>query len=279
MGRMTLLGAGKQLSGASAEVSQFLARTSGLDGTHTAAYSTLIDGLVADGLWSLLDVLYMFATQDSVTALLNLKSGSHSASLVNAPSFAFDQGFTGGVTPVTFDQNYLRSNFIPSSDGVAYTQDSASFGLYLRNTTSTSGGGANSIIGSFKSTGFGDDQSVYYFDLGGSTGLVRINSNNGIDVPFVNEQGFFALTRTSGTASAAYKNGSSIATGSATSTGVTNAEIFILNLNGGSGSSAVSSLGNQCAAAFLGGGLNSAQAANLSSRVNTYMTSVGAGVY
>src|SRR4051812_42354 len=56
----------------------FLARTSGLNGTHTNAYNALICGMVADGTWcgSLFDAIYIFATQDSTTALLNLCAAS-----------------------------------------------------------------------------------------------------------------------------------------------------------------------------------------------------------
>src|SRR5882757_8185192 len=55
-----------------AEATSFLARTSGLDAAHTGAYCVLIDGLVTDSVYSILDGLYVFATADTTTALLNL---------------------------------------------------------------------------------------------------------------------------------------------------------------------------------------------------------------
>jgi hypothetical protein len=50
------------------QTTAFLARTSGLSGTETLAYKALINGLVADGVWSLLDALWIFATNTTLTA-------------------------------------------------------------------------------------------------------------------------------------------------------------------------------------------------------------------
>src|SRR6185295_16016176 len=85
---------------ASPEVSQWLARATGLDAAHIAADTALIDGLVADGVWSKLDALYFFATQNSATAQLNLISSSYPATANGLPTFTVDRGFTGGSTGV-----------------------------------------------------------------------------------------------------------------------------------------------------------------------------------
>ena len=55
----------------------FLARTSGLSGTETTAYTTMICGMITDGTWSLFDGLYVFATNTKTTAKLNLVSTSY----------------------------------------------------------------------------------------------------------------------------------------------------------------------------------------------------------
>ena len=81
------------LAGAAAgPAAAFLARTSGLNATHTNAYTALINGLVSDAIWAKLDVLYLFATQDQTTALLNLVSASFTAVIHGAPPFAADNG-------------------------------------------------------------------------------------------------------------------------------------------------------------------------------------------
>ena len=73
----------------------FLARTTGLDATHTNAYTALINGLVTDGIWDKLDVFHIYATQDSTTAKLNLVSSSFTATANGSPTFTADRGFTG----------------------------------------------------------------------------------------------------------------------------------------------------------------------------------------
>src|SRR5258706_5828950 len=83
------------LSGSCAESTAFFARTSGLDAAHIAAYNTFICGLVTDGLFSKFDVLHIYATQDSTTALLNLVSTSYNGTAVGSPTFTADRGFTG----------------------------------------------------------------------------------------------------------------------------------------------------------------------------------------
>jgi hypothetical protein len=79
-------------SGDAAETTAFLARTTGLDATHTNAYKALINGLVADGVFAKLDALYICAAQDLATARLNLVSSSFA--LVDtsaAPNFTADR--------------------------------------------------------------------------------------------------------------------------------------------------------------------------------------------
>jgi hypothetical protein len=78
-----------------AQAREFLARTTNFDQKHRRAYIRLINGLVKDGIWPRLDVLYIFATQDETVALLNLKSSSFAATKQNSPTFTADQGFTG----------------------------------------------------------------------------------------------------------------------------------------------------------------------------------------
>lgn len=104
----------------------FLARTSGLDATHIAAYKALINGLVADGVWPKLDALWVDATQDSATAVLNLKSASHTATLEGGISFAADVGFN------SFGDSSKRvvRNWKPITDGVNYQETDACIGFY-----------------------------------------------------------------------------------------------------------------------------------------------------
>ena len=56
----------------------YLARTvGGNEGGNGANIATLIDGLVADGVWAKLDALYILAQQNQTDALLNLVGTSY----------------------------------------------------------------------------------------------------------------------------------------------------------------------------------------------------------
>src|SRR5438105_2736087 len=77
--QVPLTGAGKGRPAAdSAAATNLLARTTGLDAAHIAAYKALLNGLTADGIFNsdgtsnFLDALYIWATQDQTTADLNL---------------------------------------------------------------------------------------------------------------------------------------------------------------------------------------------------------------
>src|SRR6266404_3514163 len=78
---------GTTVPGSCAQSTAFLARTSGLDTTHTNAYNSLICGLVTNGVFSKFDFLYIYATQNSTTALLNLISTSFNSTVHGAPTF------------------------------------------------------------------------------------------------------------------------------------------------------------------------------------------------
>ena len=72
----TLVASGNAGNAANAaQTTAFLARTSGLSGPETSAYTRMINGMVADGTWALLDALYVFATNNTTTANLDRKSG------------------------------------------------------------------------------------------------------------------------------------------------------------------------------------------------------------
>src|ERR1700676_927047 len=92
----------KAASGCAAATA-FLARTSGLSGTETTAYTTMICGMITDGVgcsaWrgsgGNLDALYIFATKDTTTAELNLCSTSFSITPRASNTFTADTGWAG----------------------------------------------------------------------------------------------------------------------------------------------------------------------------------------
>jgi hypothetical protein len=121
----------------------FLARTSGLSGTETTAYTTMICGLVTDGVitgnlsgatgcGSVLDGLYIFATNTTTTANLNLCGTSYGLTQHGSVTFNADTGYTGDGTTGYFD-----TGFNPSTAGGNFSLNSASIGSYILTNRTT----------------------------------------------------------------------------------------------------------------------------------------------
>lgn len=250
-----------------AEYDAFIARTSGLDSTHLSAYATLIDGLVADGVWPILDVLQIYATQDSTTALLNLKSSSFAATLVGTPTFTADSGFTGGANATT---TRINTGFTPSTAGGSYTQNSACIGYWL-NTNATNAGvsvsGVRTGPAAYNFHPKYTDNSVY----------PRINSTS--STTYANSgdaRGLYLMSRSGSTTINSYKNGVSLGTAdTATSAAVPDFPLIVL---GGYASTATYSAPatGQVGSAFIAGGdLDATEQLALYDRLRAYMTAVG----
>lgn len=265
-GRLSGRNALNVTSGPSAEVSQFFGRISTPDGTHTTAYTTLIDGLVSDGVWAKLDALWICAAADEATALTNLVSSSF-GSTNNGAAFSADHGFTGDGS-----SDYVDTGFNPVSAAGHYVQDSASFGYYDR---------TSAVSGVPIAMGANDGSNVAHIQLqSGGLATCVVNAGGGdVFFPSGTAQGMMIATRTDATTSKIYANGSlaTSGTGSASSTGSVNANFFLAARN--QGGTPVAFADHEFAAAFLGGALTATDAGNLSARINAYMTALGVNVY
>jgi hypothetical protein len=234
-------------------------------GRSTLLYQ-LIDGLLSDNLWTKIDRLLLHAAENTQSALIDLVTRSV-ATAVNSPTFTVDRGYTfNGST------NYLDSNFNPSTAGGAYSLDSASISSYMRTvpTGSTSGTAIGTYVGGV-SIGY-----IYNYAVGGWT-YVSINDAFGLQDNVVPTPSFVTLTRTASNLRVEYKNGVSIFSDAQASTSLPTNNYWIGALNN-AGSFSNGFVG-QIAATVIGGGLTATDAANLSSRINTYMTAIGANVY
>jgi hypothetical protein len=107
--------------------------------------NNLIVALQNAGAWSRMDCLYVLAAADSQAARLNWKTpGTLTASAVNSPAFAADQGYTGdGSTSL------LDSGFNPATAGGQFALNSAHLGLWDRLDIGTTG---NPQVGNLNAT-------------------------------------------------------------------------------------------------------------------------------
>jgi hypothetical protein len=253
----------------SAQSAAFLARATNVTNTADKTnYDTLITGLVNDGVWAKLDALYIFATVDRTTALLNLVGTSFSPLTENGTvNFSAAHGYTGDGS--TF---YLDTGWTPSSGGSIFALNSAHLGAY--NLTSDTVSGANVPIGSNDGSG---NQSVIYLQptFGHMTGYM--NGSSGVLLSAGNAQGYWIDSANSTTLGMS-QNGGAMTTIAATPGGLptTKLLIFATTTTGGAPGNF---LGDQLSAVHFGSYLTNTDIANLSNRINTYMTAYGINVY
>lgn len=119
------------------EYKLILARATSLGYTLPSAsqqikQNQLISDLKAAGVWTRLDVLYVFATDGNNSfATLNWKNpNSNQCTLVNTPTFTTNQGFTGNGVSSNIDTNYNPNTFTSPN----YLINDASLGWWKRTT-------------------------------------------------------------------------------------------------------------------------------------------------
>ncbi len=250
--------------GGGAEATAFLARTTGLDATHTNAYIDLIDGLVADSIWSKLDILYIFATQDGTTALLNLVGTSYPAISNGSPTFTADLGFTGVNLSGSV---WINTAFNPSTaSSPQYTQNSAHISAW----TSSSSNSDEKIMGVVESGA----ESIIIPRNSSNNAVLRVNVGAGLPGQTVASAfGYSLVTRTSSTSVLGYKDGVNLFTNNAAASGAIALDIKILGVNHYNGNFYGSPY--RCAGVSIGSSLSAGDVTAITSRLRTYMTAVG----
>jgi hypothetical protein len=257
--------------GGCSQATAFLARTSGLDGTHTTAYTNLICGLVTDGLitgttagsgsgatacGSKFDAIYILATQDATTAALNLCSTTFSPlSLTGTPTFTTDRGYQATVGTQRLSTGFNAS----TASSPNYVQNSAHLSLW--NNTNASQG--QPCIGTAATT-------LIYPKFTDNNFYGRINESSGAGaVAMTNPTGHLFANRSASNAEQSYQNGASLGSGTQASAAVTNADMTILGNSSGGCTSF------QIAAATIGASFSSGEVSSFYTRLRTYMTAVG----
>jgi hypothetical protein len=242
------------------EVEQFFRRAPGQDYLHTRAYSKLITDLVNKGLWGKLDALWMFAARDSATALLNLKSSSFTASLVSAPTFNADRGFTGNGS-----SSYVDSNFNPTTSGGSFVQDSACFGAWSLTATIAAG----SVVDAGWLSTNGTFLRVYA-SSGAFDSRINQGSSNSDANAAASGSGLFTVNRSTSTANQKYRNSTAQGTAATASTALVNHSLCFGTADGTTFSP------RQWAAGFVSSSLGSTEQTNIYNAMLAYLQAVGA---
>lgn len=190
----------------------------------------LIIDLKAAGIWSLIDVLYVFATDGSSDfATLNWKSPTtFQLTKVNSPTFTTNQGFAGNGTT-----SYLNTNWTPSTNGVNVTLNNASYSEGV--TTDV----ANLNQEDFGGIGASSANSLRFNPRTGANQTAgRLHTTGGGPVAGpgnTNSVGFYQFRRVGAGAFEVFKNGANLGSTTSSSNGLTTVPIFICALNNNNG--------------------------------------------
>ena len=240
--------------GGCAQATAYLARTTGgNEGGNAANITTLICGLVTDGTWANLDALYVFAQQTQADSLLNLVGTSYTATNVSSTTFTSLVGYT-------FSSNgYLDTNFNPAMGTPLFTQNSASFGIWIY-----AGGTESSpeIGNGATSTG-----SLIYSHFTDNNFYARVNDSTAGGVVSPGTKGFFVADRATSAAAVPYWNGASQGSVASTSGAVLSNDFLV--------GSWFQPMTDTASAVHIGVSLGSAGNLALYNRLRTYATAVG----
>lgn len=258
------VGAGGPSSGACSQYTTWLTAANAA-GSPTAlqksTVQTLICGLVTDGVWTSLDVLYWFPLDSAPTAKINLKTpGTFNLTTAGSCTFTAGAGATGDLATCTGDTGYT-----PSTSG-QITQNNVSLGNYVTAGT----GGAS--IGAVDSGGNIQIISVPGTSGTGSWGMNSIGVNAGS--AFV--AGDWVASRTSSTQFVIERNGAALAgspyTDNSSATAVNN-HLRVWSSSSFSGA-AQSFSDNTLVSVWVGGSLTGPQRTAVHSRLNAACTAM-----
>ena len=222
-----------------------------------ALVDALVTGLKADGVWTKLDRLYLFAAENTQSALVDIVSGAL-ATNVNSVSFTADEGYTGNGST-----SYIDTNLNPLSPGGGnYSQDACSMGAWVNTNT----GGNGYVMGGDGRTYLDvDDGNITYFGIQNSAaGSFAFSTSDSVGL------GLYAVNRSGVSASQAYINGAQVQTDAGTSqvSGTWTWHFCVWRHWDGWSN-------RQISGGFIGGNLSSTEHDNLYDRLQTYMTAVG----
>ncbi len=239
-------------------------------GTVSDARKILVDalivGLKGDGVWTKLDRLWLFAAENTASALTDIVADQLATSHGSTISFTIDRGYQG--TSSSSDNDYIDSGFNPTTAGSPkFIQDSAMLAAWSGTNSATTN---DFLVGNLVDFTCQIDpreaDNKGYFDI-------NSGSSFGFNVIGVTDStGWWAGDRNAASGTGCllgYQNGSQVATGSTASTTPTNSNIIFM------GSQASYRSSRQSCAGAIGGHLTGTDHANLYTRLRTYMTAVG----
>jgi hypothetical protein len=223
----------------------------------------LIVALKADDVWDDLDVLYVLAAATAADALLDWKNfggaAAFNATLVGAPAFAADRGYTNTAT-----SDYVDTPYTPSTAGGVLTQNSAHIAGWSR----TSGQSATATSDNGSGLGVNGLAVAYRRSATGTTDF-RVNDSTTSSTAAIGDgSGLYVANRPDASNKQLFRNGAQVGTDFA----VASVGLFAaaLRVNGRN------TLSREMAAFSVGASLSAPKQSAYYTALLAYMTAVGA---
>lgn len=231
--------------------------------------SNMIVGLQTDGLWALIDRLWILAAENTQSALTDMKA-LVLAVAHGSPAFAANLGYTGVDSSATV---YIDTMTNLSSYGGQLTTNSGHVsGWSNTNAASTFGGGC--IFGSSTASQGNNQTSILPQYVDGNAYFRMNDSTPSGGFAITSSLGHYLVNRDGISTTQGYVNGSLFASPNAASGTLANMNNIMLAINDAV-LGPVTGGGYQLTMHSIGGNLSGAQVSSFYSRLRTYMTAVG----
>lgn len=259
---------GRLIGGGNPAAAYFSAMPTPLTSAEKALVSSFVNGLIADNLWRLFDRIGIRCLGTQAQSLVDLKDPSRSATIYATPALTFtpNRGFTGSSSADTTNlPDSINTGFIPSAAGGQMTLNSSSIGMYVATNTSS----ANVAFGAN-----GTNDLYVIIRNASSNSIIRSNNVTNVTIAtgtILDASGLYILSRTAADVTKSYIGGAQVGVTSAqASVGLADAPVRFLQVAAQPGTPYTDCFD------FVGGGLNDAQAAAFTNRVNTLVTGLRA---
>jgi hypothetical protein len=246
-------------------------------GSVSVPRQNLVDAFIislkANGIWTKFDRLWLFAGENTASALTDLIA--RTLAVANgSPAFTVDQGYRGadGVTP----GKWIDTGFNATSGTPNFTQNSAHHSIWAYNEAADNGGADGSGVCSGIAAG---GASTIYPRHADGNAYFRCNDPLGgqsAGVANTTSLGLSLANRSGASAQQGYHNTTNLGVVAVTSVAVVNGNFYVLAANNvGTGAQ----YGNgvlTISAASYGGSFSSTDVTNFYNALRTYMTAIGA---
>jgi hypothetical protein len=229
------------------------------DATRKGLIDTLVGGLKADGIWTKLDWLCLLAAHDEQAALLNAVSLGQSLTKQGTLTFTTDRGHAGNGTT-----GYLDTGELPAAAGNQYAQNSACVGTWCNQQNG--GAAAQNHVGNISTS---RTAILARNTAGNETFIINDGTLETLQANTGSRVGHRAVSRTGAGIKRGFHNGVRTANLTTASVSVPAGNLSFLK------SGAAFSV-DRLAAVYVGAGLSDTEVGNMHSRLNTYLTAIGA---